>query len=48
MNHLIFLSDVVFEYPREEAVPLRVLNHLDLTVEQGEFLAILGQNGSGK
>lgn len=48
MNHLIFLSDVVFEYPREEAAPLRVLNHLDLTVEQGEFLAILGQNGSGK
>ncbi len=48
MNHLISLSDVVFEYPREEAAPLRVLNHLDLTVEQGEFLAILGQNGSGK
>lgn len=48
MNHLISLSDVIFEYPREEAAPLRVLNHLDLTVEQGEFLAILGQNGSGK
>ena len=48
MNHLISLSDVIFEYPREETAPLRVLNHLDLTVEQGEFLAILGQNGSGK
>ena len=48
MNHLISLSDVVFEYPREEAAPLRVLNHLDLTVEPREFLAVLGQNGSGK
>ncbi len=28
--------------------PLHVLKHIDLSVEKGEFLAVLGPSGSGK
>jgi putative ABC transport system ATP-binding protein len=40
------LRDVVKEYPTEP--PTRVLQGVDLTVESGELLAIVGPSGSGK
>jgi len=46
-RHSIVLRDVSKEYRRDEfRVP--VLQNLDLTVEEGEFLALMGPSGSGK
>ncbi|WP_216638035.1 ABC transporter ATP-binding protein [Bacillus sp. FJAT-29814] len=42
---LVEVKDVSFQYPGSET---RVLNGVSLTVEEGEFLAIIGGNGSGK
>ena len=45
------LDDVVFRYPSttgdDDAMPA-ILDHLDLTVEPGETVAIVGRTGSGK
>jgi putative ABC transport system ATP-binding protein len=43
---VIRLRDVVKEYPGDP--PTRVLHGVDLTVRQGELLAIVGPSGSGK
>ncbi len=46
---VIEIRQLEFRYHNEETgedVP--VLNGIDLTVKQGEFLAVLGRNGSGK
>ena len=42
---LIEIRNVIFQYPGSDD---RVLNKACLTVEEGEFLAIIGGNGSGK
>ncbi|MFZ3493794.1 ABC transporter ATP-binding protein [Streptomyces sp. 5.8] len=43
------LSAVVKEYPGAPgAPPLRILHDIDLTVEAGELLAVVGPSGSGK
>lgn len=43
----IVLNHVVKEYRREQFV-VPVLNELSLTVDEGEFLALMGPSGSGK
>ena len=47
MEPLIHVKDLCKVYnPGENAV--HALDHVDLTVEKGEFVAIIGQSGSGK
>ncbi|WP_433360129.1 ABC transporter ATP-binding protein [Streptosporangium sp. CA-115845] len=41
------LSDIVLTYPDGDRT-LTALDHVDLTVEQGEFTAVVGPSGSGK
>ncbi len=49
MNQAITVEDVTYAYAGLEEQPgLTVFEHLNLTVAQGQFVAILGTNGSGK
>ena len=49
METAIEVKDASFTYQRTEGEqPLQVFEHLDLTVEQGTFVVILGHNGCGK
>ncbi|MFD0629592.1 ABC transporter ATP-binding protein [Streptomyces sanglieri] len=43
---MLELSGITKEYPGSP--PLRILHGIDLTVEAGEFLAVVGPSGSGK
>jgi energy-coupling factor transport system ATP-binding protein len=46
---MIETKDLTFAYPaEEEKVPVLALRGVDLTVEQGSFVVVLGHNGSGK
>ncbi|HKA02680.1 MAG TPA: ABC transporter ATP-binding protein [Acidimicrobiales bacterium] len=46
MTAVVVLDDVVKEYPGSP--PVRAIDGIDLTVDEGEFLAIVGPSGSGK
>ena len=49
MNTAIEVKDASFSYAQtEQTQPLQVFEHLNLTVEQGSFVVILGHNGCGK
>lgn len=45
---LIKMENLVLEYPRIDQEPLVVLDHLNLTIHEGERIAIIGNNGAGK
>ena len=49
MTEIIKTENLTFSYPAEEERPsLPALNEVDLTIERGSFVAVLGHNGSGK
>lgn len=43
MNPVLEISDLSFQYEEQH-----ILNHLNLTVLEGEFVALIGENGAGK
>ena len=46
---LLEIKDLSFSYPADDGGhPVRVMSDLSLTVGEGEFVAVLGHNGSGK
>ena len=47
MNAIIETTNLVKDY-KQAGRPLRVLDGVNLTVEKGEFMAIMGPSGSGK
>ena len=46
-KEILTMKNIVKEYVMGDEIS-RVLKGIDLTVEEGEFLAILGPSGSGK
>lgn len=50
MSELIQFQNVSFEYNHdaEDVDPIAVLHNITLSVEEGDFVAVLGHNGSGK
>ena len=48
MSKIIEIRDLVFQYTVEDEEPRTAIDHLDLAVEEGSFVAVLGHNGSGK
>ncbi|QEZ91682.1 MULTISPECIES: heme ABC transporter ATP-binding protein/permease CydC [Proteus] len=45
-NHAtLTMRDICFTYP---AQPMQVINHVDLTIEAGQHIALLGKTGCGK
>nr|WP_319951827.1 energy-coupling factor transporter ATPase [Caldinitratiruptor microaerophilus] len=42
------MEDVTFRYPGGPSGPVLALDHVGLTVDRGEFVAVVGPNGSGK
>jgi NitT/TauT family transport system ATP-binding protein len=45
---IIQIEDVHVEYPAEGATTRRVLDGINLSIESGEFVSIVGQTGCGK
>jgi energy-coupling factor transport system ATP-binding protein len=45
---MIRFHDVSFEYPGNKNSPSRVIDQLSLTIQDGQYIAIMGPNGSGK
>lgn len=47
MNDIIKINNLSFEYISEDE-KFKAINNLDLNIEEGEFVAIIGHNGCGK
>lgn len=48
-DSMITLNNVCFSYDsEEELIPKTVLDNINLTIGEGEFVAVLGHNGCGK
>jgi energy-coupling factor transport system ATP-binding protein len=49
MENIIEFKDVKFSYPvHDEEIPQVVLKDISLSIKKGEFVVIIGRNGSGK
>jgi energy-coupling factor transport system ATP-binding protein len=48
VNSFIKLDNISFSYQEKESPNSFILNDLNLSIEKGEFIALIGQNGSGK
>ena len=48
MQTIIETQGLTFGYPKEDDTLAEVLHGIDLSIEQGQFVAVLGHNGSGK
>jgi NitT/TauT family transport system ATP-binding protein len=48
MKHLIQLENLCVEYQVHGHAPKKVLEHLDLSIGEGQFVAVCGQTGCGK
>jgi len=49
MSTMIETRELQFAYPAEEGgAPIQALQGVDLTIEKGSFVVVLGHNGSGK
>ena len=49
MANIIETKQLIYAYPREENEPLQyALDGVDLAIERGSFVVVLGHNGSGK
>ncbi len=45
----LIAEDLTYAYPgTDESAPIQVFEHLNLKIEQGSFVAVLGHNGCGK
>ena len=44
----ITTSQLCKTYNPDSDFPVHAVQHLDLTIEQGEFVAVMGPSGSGK
>ena len=47
-ENLLTFSDVTFSYDGEEGQRVKVLKGVDLSIDKGSFVSVLGHNGSGK
>ena len=48
MEEIIQAMDLSYQYMNEDEESVLVLDHLNITVPKGQFLSVLGHNGSGK